>query len=93
MYVWSRRNPGIQLNFFETITFSAPYLPVFYLALDALFIGTPKETFIGYLIGHLYYFFEDVLPFLPGTEDVRVLKTPLFLERICEWVNFQPVVE
>ena len=92
MYLWSRRNPTVVINFLELIQFQAPYLPLFYLALDTLFIGTPLVTVVGYLVGHLYYFLEDVLPHLPGTEDFRLLKTPYALEKLCELLNFQPII-
>ena len=36
VYVWSRRNPMIRMNFFGLITFQAPYLPWVLLAFSLL---------------------------------------------------------
>ena len=36
VYVWSRRNPSIRMNFFGMITFNAPYLPYVLLAFTLL---------------------------------------------------------
>ena len=38
VYVWSRRNPWIRMNFFGLITFQAPYLP-WVLLLFSLLLG------------------------------------------------------
>ena len=57
------------------------YLPLIYLLWD-YFIGTNKflVTVIGFMVGHLYYYLTEVVPFLPINRERRfVIQTPLFL--------------
>ena len=37
--------------------------------------------------GHIYYFIEDVIPKLPETEEVKILKPPKALVRLCEYMQ------
>jgi Derlin-2/3 len=74
VYIWSRREPWIQLNFLGLFIFQAPFLPWVFLGFSALLSGTfPTSHLLGILIGHLYYFFEDVWPNEGGH---RWLRTP-----------------
>ena len=46
-----------------------------------------QDDVIGAGVGHLYYFLVDVLPKIPETSDMKVLRAPSFLTRICEWLR------
>lgn len=77
VYIWSRRNPNIRMNFFGLVTFQAPYLP-WVLLTFSLLLGSPTVVdIIGIAVGHFYFFFEDVFPTQP--HGFRLLKTPHFL--------------
>ncbi|KAG9509918.1 Derlin-2, partial [Fragariocoptes setiger] len=78
VYIWSRRNPSIRMNFFGLITFQAPYLPWVLLGFSMLLGSSMLVDLIGIAVGHFYYFFEDVLPLQP--HGFRLLKTPSFIK-------------
>ena len=63
----------------------AAYLPYCIVLLMLLFGSSLKYDIIGIIAGHLYYYLEDVVPNLPETEDVKVLKPPTFLVQICQY--------
>lgn len=80
VYIWSRRNPGLRMNFFGLITFQAPYLPWVLLAFTILLGSSTVVDIIGIIVGHFYYFFEDVFPNEP--HGFRVLETPAFIKYV-----------
>ena len=49
-----------------------------------MFGFNPKYDLIGVAAGHLYYFLEDVVPKIPDTEDLKVLRPPKILVSLCE---------
>lgn len=77
VYVWSRRNPFIRMNFFGLLNFLAPYLPWVLLGFSVILGNTIWVDLMGMAVGHIYYFLEDVFPKQRG--GMRILKTPLFL--------------
>lgn len=78
VYIWSRRNPGVRMNFFGIIMFQAPYLPWVLLAFSILLGSSTVVDIIGIIVGHFYYFFEDVFP--NGPHGFRLLETPRFIK-------------
>ncbi|OZJ05930.1 hypothetical protein BZG36_01209 [Bifiguratus adelaidae] len=85
VYVWSRRNPYIRLNFLGLFVFSAPWLPWVLLAFSLL-IGSnfPTGDLMGIAVGHLYYFLEDIWPREPQSGGRRWLKTPELIVRLID---------
>ncbi|KAK9696191.1 hypothetical protein K7432_012602 [Basidiobolus ranarum] len=82
VYIWSRRNPFIRLNFLGLFVFSAPYLPLVLLGFSMLLSSKlPIGSIIGIFFGHLYYFFVDVWPNEPASGGMRLLDTPQFIQR------------
>lgn len=75
MYVWSKRNPTIQMNIWG-IPILGVYLPFAYLALNVLMGHYYMDLIHGVMIGHIYYFLVDVVPQVHGKD---VLHTPQFL--------------
>ncbi|XP_014901881.1 derlin-2-like isoform X1 [Poecilia latipinna] len=74
VYVWSKRNPLIRMNFLGLLTFQAPLLP-WVLMGCSLLLGNPVTAdVLGIGVGHLYYFLEDVFPNQPGGR--KLLTTP-----------------
>lgn len=63
VYIWSRRNPAVRLSFLGLFVFSAPYLPWVLLAFSLLLNNSvPKGDLLGIVVGHVYFFFEDIYP-------------------------------
>ena len=61
------------MSFLGLFTFTAPYLPWVILGFGLMLGQSPVFDLLGILIGHIYYYLEDVLPQLIGR---RVLITP-----------------
>ncbi|KAF6779254.1 hypothetical protein AHF37_01174 [Paragonimus kellicotti] len=80
VYIWSRRNPFIRLNIFGIIDVNAPYLPWVFLAFAFLLGNNMMVDLIGIVVGHLYYFLEDVFP--EQTNGFRVIRTPEFMKNL-----------
>lgn len=74
VYIWSRREPYIRLNFLGLFVFNAPFLPWVLLAFAMLLnpSSLPTGDLMGIAVGHVYYFFEDVWPEHRITEEVLV---------------------
>ncbi|KAF9160955.1 hypothetical protein DFQ26_005018 [Actinomortierella ambigua] len=80
VYLWSRRNPSIPLNFLGLFVFTAPYLPWVLLGFTLLLNSHfPTGDLMGIAVGHIYYFFEDVWPKEAHSGGRRYLQTPAFL--------------
>ncbi|KAI7900614.1 Der1-like protein [Cokeromyces recurvatus] len=77
VYIWARRNQYVRLNFLGLVVFTAPYLP-WVLLLFSLCLGgqIPTGDILGVLVGHIYYFFEDVWPRDPMSQGKKWLATP-----------------
>lgn len=95
VYIWSRRNPYFRLNFFGLINFQAPYLPWVLLGFSLLLGNSVVVDLIGVIVGHIYYFLEDVFPNQRG--GFRILKTPKIIKYIFEDApadpNYNPLPE
>ncbi|OCL12050.1 Der1-like protein, partial [Glonium stellatum] len=63
IYIWSRKNPDTMLSFLGLVVFRAPYLPWVLLMFSLVVHGTvPKDEMCGIVVGHIWYFFNDVYP-------------------------------
>ncbi|XP_064612393.1 derlin-2-like [Liolophura sinensis] len=95
VYVWSRRNPYVRMNFFGLMNFQAPYLPWVLLGFSLLLGNSIIIDLMGIAIGHIYFYLEDVFPQQPG--GFKILKTPAFLTSIfdapVEDPNYNPPAE
>lgn len=76
VYIWSRRNPGVRLNFLGLIPFEAPYLPYALLIFSMLINNhIPTSDIIGISVGHLYWFLDEIC-------RSKVVRAPEFFKRI-----------
>lgn len=95
VYIWSRRNRYVRMNFFGLLTFKAPLLPWVLFGFSLVLGNSVTVDLIGITVGHAYYFLEDVFPQTHG--GFRTLKTPGFLKAIfdapLEDPNYQPLPE
>lgn len=82
VYVWSRRNPMVRMNFFGLLNFHAPYLPWVLLGFSLLLGNAIMVDLMGIMVGHIYYFLEDVLPL--QFNGWKVLKTPAFIKALFD---------
>jgi Derlin-2/3 len=84
LYVWSRRNPSVMMSFFGVFTFTAPYLPWVILGFGTFLGQSPLVDLLGIIVGHLYYFLEDVYPAQTG---IRLLRTPRWFVSLVDRVS------
>ncbi|CAB4009477.1 derlin-2 isoform X2 [Paramuricea clavata] len=95
VYIWSRRNPYIRMNFFGLLNFQAPYLPWVLLGFSLMLGNAVVVDLMGIAVGHVYYFLEDVFPGQHG--GFKMLKTPSILKTIFDAPsadpNYQPMPE
>ncbi|TPX68581.1 hypothetical protein SpCBS45565_g03041 [Spizellomyces sp. 'palustris'] len=85
VYVWSRRNAFIRMNFLGIFTFTAPYLPWVLLGFTILLNNQwPAGDLMGLAVGHVYYFLDDVYPRMEISDGRRLLRAPEFLKRMIE---------
>ncbi|OWR43807.1 derlin-2 [Danaus plexippus] len=88
VYVWSRRNKHVRMNFFGLMNFQAPYLPWVLLGFSVLLGNSISVDLVGMAIGHIYFFLEDVLPRQRGGQ--KILKTPKILKRLLDPLPEEP---
>eukprot|EP01080_Neovahlkampfia_damariscottae_P010606 gene10606-3124_t len=76
LYIWSRRNPHERLRLYGMFTVGAGYLAYILLGLSMAMGGNPFVDILGIAVGHVYYFFSDLIPL---EFNVNLLKTPFFI--------------
>ncbi|XP_044777465.1 derlin-2 isoform X2 [Neomonachus schauinslandi] len=87
VYVWSRRNPYVRMNFFGLLNFQAPFLPWVLMGFSLLLGNSIIVDLLGIAVGHIYFFLEDVFPNQPG--GIRILKTPSILLFLIHQMRIQ----
>lgn len=83
VYVWGRRNPSVRMSFIGVFTFTANYLPLFLMMFSLMLGNNILIDVIGVVIGHIYFFLDDIYPELArlrGWKQVHYLRAP-------EWVK------
>ncbi|KAJ7994067.1 hypothetical protein DPEC_G00262090 [Dallia pectoralis] len=88
VYVWSRRNPYIRMNFFGLLNFQAPFLPWVLMGFSLLLGNSIVVDLLGIGVGHIYYFLEDVFPNQPGGR--KLLITPELLRTVFDTPEEDP---
>ncbi|KAG7277990.1 hypothetical protein CRUP_020306 [Coryphaenoides rupestris] len=81
VYVWSRRNPVVQIHFLGFCSFQARFLPWGLVGFSLLLGNSIVVDVLGIVVGHTYFYLEDVLPTQPGGR--QVLRTPMLLFQPC----------
>jgi len=77
IYLWSRKFPDQQMSFMFGIRFKSAYFPWVLIGFNFLMGGFPLLEIVGVVIGHVYFYFEDIYPLATGGR--RFLTTPQFL--------------
>lgn len=63
IYVWSRKNRHMRISFLGIVTITAPYYPFFELLFKLIQSNVEfKDIVAGLVLGHLYYFLEELWP-------------------------------
>lgn len=62
-------------------------IPSAFLPYVFLLFGIDRTRIIGMLIGHIYYYFEDVLPLLPTSKGFKLLSPPGFIRAIARRID------
>ena len=88
LYLWARKNPNIMMSFLDVIHFRSCFLPIFILLMIVLSGFDPTLDILGSIAGHIYYFFDDVIPRLPETRGLKPLKAPAFLQHLISLIPF-----
>ena len=88
VYLWARapEQRHVRMSLLGLFPFNAPFLP-WILLLCSILLGTPVETdFLGILVGHIYYFFDQVYPqvaTIRGWYLKNIIVTPSILHYLC----------
>jgi len=81
VYIWSRRNPDTLMSFLGFFVFGAAWLPWVLIGISFVVHGTiPKDELLGVVLGHIWYFFNDVYP--PLHAGSRPLDPPMWWRRL-----------
>ena len=86
VYVWGRRNRYERMSFLGLFPFTAPYLPWVLFSFSVLLGHMWTTDAIGMVVGHLYYYLEDVYPALAdarGWKRRKLLVTPSIVHKLC----------
>ncbi|KAH0487357.1 MAG: hypothetical protein KVP17_003234 [Porospora cf. gigantea B] len=82
-YVWGRKMPFQQALLF-LFAVRAPYVVWILALLDVAFGSNPGTYLLGVLVGHVYFYLEDVLPHMPISKGFRLLKTPRLVQALIK---------
>jgi hypothetical protein len=60
IYLWSKHNSQVIVNFMFGIKFPAMYLPLVLGLMDFVMAGDLYGPLVGILVGHAYYFLSEI---------------------------------
>eukprot|EP00727_Mastigamoeba_balamuthi_P011812 m51a1_g7253 hypothetical protein (250) ;mRNA; f:149853-151432 len=89
-YVWAKRNPHSQVALFGVLHFAAPWLPWVWLLFGLVFYNEIVSDILGIVVGHVYFYLEDVLPLTTG---YRLIRVPGFMQAMFDPRPAVPVVD
>ena len=64
------------MSFLGLFQFRAPYLPWVLLGFSLLLGNSPSIDLMGIVVGHVYYYCEDVFPYTPAFSNLNPNPTP-----------------
>ena len=79
------------MSFLDVIHFRSCFLPLFILTMIVLSGYDPTLDLIGSIAGHIYYYFDEVVPRLPETRGCKFLRAPRMLSKLCELLSLDEV--
>ena len=82
VYVWSRYNPEVIVNFMFGIKFRAIFLPAIMGCLEFLMTGDFYGPLFGIIAGHVYYFLTEIYGPTHNPRWRTRLQAPLWLKAL-----------
>lgn len=90
-YIWSRRHSAVEMSFLGLFNFSAAWLPVVLIGFSVVVNSRiPTADILGLIVGHAYYFLEDVWPEYEASGGKHWLGCPTILKRLAGQVEEGP---
>jgi Derlin-2/3 len=83
-YYWGRKSKNTVVLVMGILNFRAPFLPIFYLIFNLLLENEYKNSFIGLLAGHIYFYLKDIFPRIKRGKKLQLLKTPNAIKKFCD---------
>ena len=84
-YIWSRKSRHMHVTFLGVLTITAPYYPFIELLFTLVQSNVEfKDIMVGLLLGHLYYFLEELWPREMPSHGYHWIGTP---QRWCVNLN------
>ncbi|GAB0497548.1 hypothetical protein MMPV_008883 [Pyropia vietnamensis] len=96
VHIWGRHNPTLPVSLYGFVSIPAGYLSFALVALSFLINDAQVDWqgIVGIVVGHAYFFMDQIYPTLPGRGGARPLKTPSWVvtavERLNQGWNGQP---
>ena len=87
IYLWARNNHRQQVFIFFVLAIRASYLPYIFILFGLVHRGGILNELLGIFIGHVLYYFYFVVPKLPQTHGMNILKAPWFVKPIIGWIG------
>jgi Derlin-2/3 len=79
----------MHLNIMGVFNIRAPYFPWFLLGVGLVSNGNLFYYLCGIGIGHVYYFFDDVVPNLPFCKGFRLFRAPPMINNLCKALGME----
>lgn len=89
VHMWGRHNPTLPVSLYGFVSIPAGYLSFALVALFFVINGGALDWqgIVGILVGHAYFFMDQIYPTLPGRGGARPLKTPSWVVTAVERLN------
>lgn len=89
VHLWGRHNPTVPVSLYGFVSIPAGYLSFALLALSFIINNgaVDWQGVLGIVVGHAYFFMDQIYPTLPGRGGARPLKTPSWVVTAVERLN------
>ncbi|CED83189.1 Predicted membrane protein [Phaffia rhodozyma] len=88
VYIWAKRNPNVRMSMLGVITIPAPYVPLCLVGISWILYGGSSVVVVadglGLLVGHIYYFGQDVWPMEMSSSGKGLFETPNLLSALVD---------
>jgi Derlin-2/3 len=83
-YYWGRKCKNTMVLVMGILNFRAAFLPIFYLIFNVIVENEYKNSIIGLLAGHIFFYLKDIFPRIKRGKKMQLLKTPNSIKKFCE---------
>lgn len=89
VHLWGRHNPTLPVSLYGFVSIPAGYLSFALVGLFFVINGGALDwqSIVGIIVGHAYFFMDQIYPTLPGRGGARPLKTPAWVVTAVERLN------